>query len=264
MRNLPEKGRARRSISLAVTVVLAGMVVMIFPRPSNASQFESPALTPKGEFLLELNTTVEREENSTEEVTTYLFPQPTLYIGVLSNFEFQLESDAVAVIDPDGGKSESTGNDFVIKGKVGLTRENGWIPQSAVFSVLSFPTGGDAVTSDGVDPTVSYLASWGLSHDMVFTLNVGFGAPTNGPDESNRYFEFSSVVTLEFPLVGDLGGFAEYFNAIGNESEPDQHSIDAGLSYQIAKNLAAEFTGGAGLVEAASDYFFSVQFGISF
>ena len=257
-------GPARQSFFLAVVLLLTGMAVIFYSRPSNASQFEGPELTPKGEFLLELNATVEREENSTEDVTTYLFPQPTLYIGVLSNFEFQLESDAGVVISPDGGESEFTGSDFVIKGKVGLTSENGWVPQSAVFAVISFPTGGKAVTSDGVDPTVSYLASWGLSHDMALTLNVGFGGPTNGPDESNRFFEFSSVVTLEFPLVGELGGFVEYFNAIGNENEPDQHSMDAGLSFQLAKNLSAEFTGGAGLVEAAPDYFFSAQLGISF
>ncbi|MFQ5915838.1 MAG: transporter [Nitrospinota bacterium] len=213
---------------------------------------------------MEFSLTFERESNVAEKVNTYSFPEPLIIFGLFPNFEVQAEASGLIIIDPDGGKTKTHGSDFTLFGKFGITSADGLIPEIAGFVGLSFPTGDDEVTSDGFDPSFIFLASWALPNGMTFAANFGFALPTNGPAESNRFFEYSTVLYLDYPITDRLVGFFEYFGSVANEGEADPHSLDAGLGYEVSQNISLEITGGAGLTEAAADFFLNFLVGISF
>ena len=230
-----------------------------------ASQFEIPDLVAPGNYQLELGYTFLREGDTSPDTSTHSFPAPTFITGVFSNLEIELIGDGLIITDPDGRGSTEDGSDFSMFGKFGITSENGWIPNTAGRFGLSFPTGGANVTSDGVDPSFTFIAAWEvgkngealslpLPKETTLYLNFGFAGPTNGQSDSNRYFQYSTVVTLAFPIVGDLSGFVEYFNAVSTRNIADTQSMDAGFGYQFTKQFYTEVTFEAGLNDAASDF----------
>ena len=248
-------------IGFVAACLLGGFPVLT----SHASEIEDPGLLEPEKVAMEFGFTFKRESNDAEKVNTYSFPEPLIIYGLFPNLEIQAEAKGWIVLDPDGGKTTTHGSDFTLAGKFGLPiRGDGWVPESAGFIVLSFPTGADEVTSDGVDPSFTYLAAWKLPHDLSLTANIGFALPTNGSAASNRYFEYSTVINLGFPISGKLSGFFEYFGSVASEGEADPHSLDAGLGYEVNDNLAMEVTGGAGLNEAAADFFLNFLVAISF
>jgi hypothetical protein len=229
-----------------------------------ASEIEPPDLAPLGEGALEVSLLIQRDISDDGNGTTYALPQPHLILGIFENFEIQLEADGRTIENPDGQGSNSFTSDFFIAGKVGLTEENGLNPKSAVFMLVGFPTGSEKVTSGGIDPFFRWLGKWGLPNDLSLTLNVGFGFPTNGPDEENRFFQISNVLNLAFPILQRMTGFVEYFNRVQNEGESDAHAVDAGFVYEFNDVFYTEFTATKGITEPAPAYAFKFLVGANF
>jgi len=256
---------------IALIVFLTSAVWMA--GPGLASQFEIPELVAPGNYQLEVGYTYLREVDTSPDTSTHSFPAPTFITGVISNLEIELSGDALIVIDSDPGSSTEDGSDFSMFGKFGITSENGWIPNTAGRVGLSFPTGGGNVSSDGFDPSFTFIAAWGvgksvealpLPKETTLYLNLGLAGPTNGRADSNRYFQYSTVVTLAFPIVENLSGFVEYFNALSTRNIADTHSVDAGFGYQLTKQFYTEVTLEVGLNDAASDYGTNVLFAWTF
>ena len=132
------------------------------------------------------------------------------------------------------------------------------MPDSAVLVALGFPTGGRAVASDGVDPSVNAIWAYELPHDFSIGGNLVLAVPTNGAGESKRFLEFRPTVSLGIPLRGPLRTFVEYFASIRSRHEEDAHAVDAGLTYLITKDFQVDLAAGRRIRGAAPDFFIGV------
>jgi hypothetical protein len=266
--NFMKKGPHQRGVSSSLSRIIMALIVFLtsaicMAGSGLASQFEIPDLVAPGSYQLEMGYTYLREADTSPDTSTHSLPAPTFITGVIPNLEIELLGDGLIVIDSDPGSSTEDGSDFSMFGKFGITSENGWVPSTAGRVGLSFPTGGGNVTSDGFDPSFTFIAAWAvgknveslpLPEETTLYLNFGFAGPTNGRSDSNRYFQYSTVVTLAFPIVGDLSGFVEYFNSVSTRNIADTHSMDAGVGYQFTNQFYTEVTFEAGLNDAASDF----------
>ncbi len=242
----PQRGKSSFLIRTKMALIVFLTSAICMAGSGLASQFEIPELVAPGSYQFELGYTFLREEDTSPDTSTHSLPAPTFITGVFSNLEIELIGDGLIITDPDQGKSTEDGSDFSMFGKFGITSENGWIPNTAGRFGLSFPTGGKNVTSDGFDPSFTLIAAWGvgknaealpLPKETTLYLNFDFAGPTNGKSDSNRYFQYSTVVTLAFPIVGDLSGFVEYFNSVSTRNIADTHSMDEGFGYQFTKHF---------------------------
>jgi hypothetical protein len=109
-------------------------------------------------------------------------------------------------------------------------------------------------TSDGYDPEFEFLYAWDIGERWNVNGNFDFASETQGEEDSNRHFVFRPQLALGLTLNDRVGTFIEYYGIIEDDA-PDQHSIDAGATYLLSDDLQLDFSAGAGLNDAAPDYF---------
>ena len=85
---------------------------------------------------------------------------------------------------------------------------------TGLLAGLSFPTGSDAVSSDGFDPFGTLLFHWDVGERFGVDANVGFSGPTQGVDDGRRVFTVVPVVSVDGALTERLAAFVEYASEI--------------------------------------------------
>ncbi len=131
------------------------------------------------------------------------------------------------------------------------------LPATALDFDLSFPTGSDAVTSDGFDPTGSFLFEWYLTESISLHSNVLLASVSQGKGTSKRTFEVTPTVSLGAPLGKRTSVFVEYYATFIDSGFKDEHAVDGGFAWLVGENLQLDLFAGAGLSDAAPDFFVS-------
>jgi len=245
----------------AVAVLVALLVAA--PRVSHADPIDAdrPGLaTPAtviepGTAQIETGAGFERESGHEH---TWTVGEPLLRIGVIDRAELRLDTVGFVHIDSDEEGSENAGGDLEVSTKIELVEQSSWRPETSLLAGLSFPTGGRAVTSDGYDPFGSLLASWQIGDRFDVDANLGFADRTQGPDDSSRVFETFVAVAGDVSFAKRWGSFLEYFATLRGSGAPDEHAVDGGFTYLATDDVQLDVSAGAGLSDAAPDYFVDV------
>lgn len=220
-------------------------------RPSTAT---APDIVQPGRFQIEGGFSFDRQTNGTPNTNTYTIPKLLVRLGVTSNIEFRISADGYIHKELEGKSNIDNGSDLSIEGKMRWFSQSGFLPNSGALLKISFPTGGDEVTSDGVDPTGTLLWNWTLPRDLGLTANLGFASVKQGKNDSQRVFQTLPSIALTIPLKGGLSGYIEYFSTLKDSGASDEHSVDGGFLYLIADNLQLDVSVEGGLNDAATDY----------
>lgn len=243
------------AVALPIGVPTAQAVEPIAPdRPGQADP--ATVLDP-GVAQIEMAFTFSRETDG-KDTDTWTVPEPLLRVGVFERVELRLAADGLVVIDERSGKTESTGSDFELATKVRILEQAGWLPATSLLAGLSFPTGGRAVTSDGYDPFATLIASWDIGERFAFDANIGIADPSQGWDDSDRVVETFGAASLGVSLSDRFGTFLGYFTTLRGSGEDDEHSMDTGVTFLVTDDLQLDVTGGAGLNQAAPNFFVGV------
>ena len=220
-------------------------------RPGEA---EPAYVVPKGTGQIELGGSFERESDD-EHVATWDAPEPLLRVGVLEGVELRLSAIGWIGSRERGHGTENAGSDLELSTKIRLLEQRQWLPATSVLAGLSFPTGGNGVTSDGYDPFGTLIAGWQLGERFSLTTNLGVGAPTQGVGDSRRVYELFAAASLGVSLTESTGAFLEYDTTVRGRGERDEQALDGGFTYLLTDDLQLDISGGAGLNHAAPDFF---------
>jgi hypothetical protein len=222
-------------------------------------QSNSPSVVAPGTIQFEGAFTFERETDGGDPNTnTLTVPGGLLRVGVLSFLEARVSADGFVYEERSGDNNRSSGSDLTLGGRARLFDQKGIRPATALDFNLSLPTGSDAVTSDGVDPSGIIIFEWALDERFVIRSNVGLTSMSLGKDDSRRAFQVAPTFVLAASITERAGVFIEYYAAFTDEGIDDEHAMDGGFTWLVSDDLQLDISAGAGLNHAAPDFFVSV------
>lgn len=208
------KGVVRAGRVAARTLLLAGAVSA--GTTDASAQAQAPELVTDRPDQTESAVAVSR--GSVQVETGYLFaraldgvdshtaPGTLVRIGLGGRTELRLGHAGIM-----GSGGHRGAGDSEIGAKVNLIpAAEGWRPQLAVLGGLSLPTGADAYSSGGADPSFLFA----FAHDLTPKLSLGYNAGAaweSSPGQPNRDAFVVYSLVLGVGLTDRLGTFLEIF-----------------------------------------------------
>jgi hypothetical protein len=252
--------RAMRRIALAIGCALLAAAANADPISTDRpGQSNSPSVVAPGTIQFEGSFTFERETDGGDPNTnTLTVPGGVLRVGLLSFLEARVSADGFVYEDRSGDNNRSSGSDLTLGGRARLFDQKGIRPATALDFNLSVPTGSDAVTSDGVDPSGIIILRWALDEQFALLTNIGLASTSLGKDDSRRAFQVTPTLSLTSSITERVGAFVEYYAAFTDEGIDDEHAMDGGFTWLVSDDLQLDISAGAGLNDAAPDFFVSV------
>ncbi|MFZ1731243.1 MAG: transporter [Bacteroidota bacterium] len=203
--------------------------------------------------------------------TRLKLPALMLRIGVSEHMEFRLSSQYMRLswrfdpnfftptnsVQPINENSNSGFTALSVGIKSSLTRENGWIPGSALIASLALPSTASRVY--GINQPAPDLAL-SFSHTLSKNLHLGYCTGLSWDGWTAYPLGYGSTM-LTITLDDKMDMFIEYaFEA--NTSSPVLHSADAGLVFTVNENFKIDAWGGFGIgqpeISSSSPHYTSI------
>jgi len=218
---------------------------------------EASSTVGLGVIQLEAGYTFSQTRDATE-THSHSWGEPLLRVGMLANWlEFRIAYFPLAEAEKFAGISQtrSGAEDLYLGFKIGLTPQDGWLPETAVMPQMTVPTGHISFTNDRVLPGVNFLYSWDLTDDLSFAGSTQFNSAVD--DTGNLYTEWAQSLAVGRSLTDRIGIYGEWFalfpdNAVGIKPE---HYLDGGFTYLWTDDVQFDIRAGMGLNDASDDFF---------
>ncbi|MGW8179584.1 MAG: transporter, partial [bacterium] len=222
---------------------------------------ESSAVVPKGFIQAELGWEFARDQIAELRTDKQQFPATLIRLGIFSRAEFRFEWEGgfweKNMLSGERQTSNGPG-DNGIGTKVFLWEECEWIPESALITGVSLPTGKDGFSTERFDPFVRLAMSNQLTERLGLGYNVAVDwesfLETSSDRDTRPSFAYS--VVLGIALNGRSSIFVEIFGrAPVHSSGTSRISADTGFTYLVLGNLQFDMSTGMGLSSSAPDWF---------
>ncbi|MCI0464460.1 MAG: transporter [Gemmataceae bacterium] len=203
---------------------------------------------------------------------THSFPELLLRYGVTDRIEVRLGWS----YEVGGAGNEISGNQaeeesFQRSGverehnlaygtKVEVTRQNGWLPQSALLVMAFTPTGGESNDTQAVG---TYVFGWTLPNRWKADAALRYAT---GSEEGDRFDILAPSVVLRVPVGEKWNVHGEYFGLFSRDRATDfvRHYLSPGVHYLVNNNLEVGVRVGWGLNDQSARFFCNVGGGWRF
>ena len=191
------------------------------------------------------------------------YPEPLLRYGIFAEWlELRVGWNYA---DEEVGLVKNSGSEDLYLGfKLGLTPQEGVLPEMSLIPQMNVPTGSSAFTSDHVEPGVNWIYAWEIN-DCISTAGSTQGN-RRIDDSGEAYFEIAQSWTVAYSLSDELGAYTEWFVLIPNGADTarTEHYFNGGFTYLLSKDVQFDIRAGTGLNGAADDYFVGTGLSIRF
>ena len=152
--------------------------------------------------------------------------------------------------------SESGMTDLYLGVKLGLTPQEGILPEMALVPQTTVPSGADEFSSDQVLPGLNWLYGWDVNDFISTAGSTQFNRDLDGQTNAS-YTKWAQSWTIGYSLAEKVGAYTEWFAIFPSsaDTEKPQHYFDGGLTYRFTNDIQWDLRGGVGLNEAADDCF---------
>ncbi|MEO2047480.1 MAG: transporter [Pirellulales bacterium] len=219
---------------------------------------EASSTVGRGVAQLEFGYTYLDDQGDSERTQIHSYGETLLRLGVLADWlELRFALFPLVRQTTTGGMTDSTGGlaDLYLGVKLGLTPQEGILPEMALIPQMFVPSGSNAFTSGQVEPGVNWIYSWEIN-DLLSTA---------GSTQVNRRLENSGASyvrvaqswTLAYSLTDRLGAYTEWFSLIPNGAETfrTQSFFNGGFTFLLSDDVQWDIRAGVGLNDAADDFF---------
>ena len=146
--------------------------------------------------------------------------------------------------------------DLYLGFKIGLTPQEGILPEMALIPQMTVPTGSAPFNNNQLLPGVNWIYGWEIN-DFIST--AGSSQFNRAVDEvtGDNYVEFAQSWTIGYSLSERLGAYTEWFAFFpsGADTAKPQHFFNGGFAFLAGDNIQLDVRAGVGLNDAADDYF---------
>ncbi len=229
------------------------------PLASDRPDFtEASCTVGRGRVQLETGYTYIHDAAGPGSVSEHSFPEMLWRVGMFAEwFEFRIAYNHGAEITRTAGLPDDVirgSRDLYLGVKLGLTPQQGWLPEMALVPQMTVPTGDPEFSSEKTLPGLNWLYGWDLNE--TFSL-AGSTQWNQNVDGTEQYSSFAQSVTIGYTFTEKLGGYTEWFGIMPHDANTvlPEYYFDGGLTYRFSNNLQGDIRAGVGLNDNAADYF---------
>ena len=225
---------------------------------------EASSTVGLGVSQFEFGYTYTFDNDGTDQVIRHSYPEVLLRQGFLANW-LELRVAANFSHERTNGAGLSGADDLYLGFKVGLTPQQGWLPEMGLIPQTTVPSGNDDFTADRLLAGANWLYSWDLSENFVAGGSTQFNRALDSLD--NEFTEWAQSFTVGVSLTDVLSAYAEWFalfppsDAAGGE---DQHYFNGGFAVLFSNDVQWDIRAGVGLNDFSDDYFVGSGLSIRF
>ncbi|WP_425614244.1 transporter [Anatilimnocola sp. NA78] len=229
------------------------------PLASDRPDFtEASCTVGRGRSQLEMGYTYFLDDTATVRSSSHSFPEMLLRIGIAADWlEFRIawNYSRETTSTPFGGATAQGFEDLYAGAKIGLTLQQGFLPEMAVVPQMTIPMGSN-VSSNRVLPGINWLYAWEVN-DFISTAGSSQLNFAVDPVTESEFTEFAQSWTIGYTLTDRLGGYTEWFVLVptGADTARTEHYLNAGLTLRITNNVQLDIRAGKGVSSAAVDRF---------
>ena len=217
-----------------------------------------------GVAQLEVGYTYTFDNDGTDQTIGHSYPEPLLRLGILAEW-LELRVGWNYATEAVNGVRTSGSEDLYLGFKIGLTPQEGILPEMALIPQMNVPIGAAAFTADEVQPGLNWIYGWVLS-DFIST--AGSTQFNRALDETTMtsYTEWAQSWTIAYSLAEQLGAYTEWYAFFPHSANTarDEHYFNGGFTYLFGDNVQWDIRAGLGLNDAADDYFVGTGFTMRF
>jgi len=183
------------------------------------------------------------------------YPESLFRFGILADWlEMRVATNYAQ--QRNRGVQVSGAEDLYLGFKIGLTPQEGILPEMAFVPQMTVPTGKASLTAGEVLPGYNWLYGWDINDSISTAGSTQLNRTLDGQTRKS-YTEFAQSWTIGYSLADKLGAYTEWFALFPSsaDTEKPQHYFDGGFTYQFTNDIQWDIRGGVGLNEAADDYF---------
>ena len=229
------------------------------PLASDRPDFtEASSTVGAGVVQLEMGYTLVYDDGDPRTIQHSL-PEALVRIGVLRDWlELRVGWNFGSETTIVGGASdtESGSRDVYLGVKLGLTPQQGWLPEMALAPQMLIPVGGPLSGGSRVLPGVNLLYGW----EFAERFSAGGNTQMNRRvDDGSRddYAELIQTFAVGSDLSKHLGAYVEWFvfAPIAADTARTEQYFDGGFTWRVTNDLQLDIRAGTGLNNAAADIF---------
>ncbi len=195
---------------------------------------------------------------------THNYPEALFRYGILTDWlELRVASNVLNLSNPLF--SGTAYDDLYLGFKIGLTPQEGILPEMALVPQMNIPTGSDVVSAKRVLPGLNWLYGWEISELLSLYASTQYNESVDS-GTSDIYSEWAQSATINYSLTEKFGGFTEWFALFPTsaDTEKPQYYFDGGIFYRFTQDVQWDFRSGVGLNDAADDYFVGTGLSVRF
>ena len=225
---------------------------------------EASSTVGKGVLQLEAGYTYAFDDDGLNQTINHSFPEALFRYGVLTDWlELRLATNFAG--ETIGSTTHTGAKDLYIGAKLGLTLQDGILPEMALVPQMTLPTGSSVFTNNEVLPGMNWLYGW----DINDSLSAGGSTQFNrSVDESTDkvYTAWAQSLTAGFSLTDRLAAYTEWFAFFPSQADTAQieHYADGGFTFLITNDIQWDIRAGLGLNAAAEDFFVGTGLSLRF
>jgi hypothetical protein len=182
-----------------------------------------------------------------------------LKAGLCNNVDLQLileTYNSVRVHDRDSGIVEKRRGfgDVIPRVKINLWGNDEGRTALSVMPYLKLPVNQDDLGNNSVEGGIVFPLAIGLPRGFGMGLMTQFDL-VRDESENGYHPEFVNTVTLSRDLIGDLGGYVEFFSLVsGEDDSPWIGTFDLGFTYGLTEDIQLDGGINIGATRSADDW----------
>ncbi len=190
---------------------------------------EAGSTVGRGVAQLEIGYTYTFDEDTTGSTKSHSYAEPLLRYGILADW-LEPRVGWNYADEETAGVTNSGSEDLYLGFKVGLTPQEGILPEMALIPQMTVPTGSDGFRSDEVLPGLNWIYGWELSDNISTAGSTQFNRAIDGGTPDN-YTEWAQSWTIAFSLTDKVGAYTEYFGLYptGADTAQTEHYFQWGV-----------------------------------
>ena len=216
---------------------------------------EASSTVGKGVAQLEIGYTFTSDDSGGMKTRSHSFPEPLLRYGILQDW-LELRVAWNYNEEQTNGVTASGSDDLYLGFKIGLTPQQGVLPEMALIPQMTTPTGAGAFTANEVLPGANLIYGWEINDFLSTAGSTQFNRSVDD-GTGNAYTEWAQSWTVAYTLTDEFGAYTEWFALFPHSADTarPEHYFNGGFTYLLTDDIQWDIRAGKGLNGAADDYF---------